>query len=29
MAAKEAGLHRPNLSKKLKLLGISAMDFKK
>ena len=29
MAAKEAGHHRPNLSKKLKTLGISAMDFKK
>jgi DNA-binding NtrC family response regulator len=28
MAAKEAGLHRPNLSKKLKLLGIAASDFK-
>ena len=28
MAAREAGIHRPNLSKKLKLLGIHAADFK-
>ncbi|MGB7567044.1 MAG: sigma-54 dependent transcriptional regulator [Chitinivibrionales bacterium] len=29
MAAREAGLHRPNLSKKLKTLGIDAAEYKK